>query len=285
MRSTSLVLVALAMVVGACSDSSGPKAYDATELRVRVVSGDGQSGQVESAAGASQVVIPAGVSAQVAPGFEVLDRPLVVQLETETGQRVMGASVPSGMRAAWIIDEPGCGRPFHGDTDFDADGQATNLWIVGTKAGVDCEMYAGRIVGGQVVIDSVFVAGFEPGPAIATGLIGFIGECGGIGALNTDTLNVAGFFFPPVADAYGNSIPWEFQPFPESLVYTLTEDRQTIIAAPGAVGIDSASVLAHGASLGVLYVYVHHPATGERISLRGRLEGHDCSSSALPSPP
>lgn len=164
MRRTSLSLLILALLVGACGDDGGPKVYQPDELRLAVISGDAQTGQVASADDASLSVSAAASLQTVPPGLEVLDRPLVVQLVTESGQRVMGASIPPSMRAAWIVEDQGCGRPFHGDTDFDEDGRAENLWIRGTTAGVECTMYAGRIVGGQVVIDSVFTAEFEPGP-------------------------------------------------------------------------------------------------------------------------
>lgn len=158
-----LPLLVLAAALAACSsESAGPKVYDTSKLRVRIVSGNNQSAPVASSA--NPAVLPPGAVLAQLTGLEILEEPLVVQLvDGGSGAKVQAAEVAPGTQVSWAVDEAGCGRPFSATTPPESDGRAVNYWVKGTKAGFDCPMYAGRIVGGAPVIDSLFVSRFQPG--------------------------------------------------------------------------------------------------------------------------
>lgn len=163
MLSRLSVLALMVAALAACSsDSAGPKVFDSAKLRVRIVSGNNQSAPVASSA--NPVVLPTGAVLAQLTGLEILEEPLVVQLvDGGSGAKVQAAEVAPGTQVSWAVDEAGCGRPFSATTPPESDGRAVNYWVKGTKAGFDCPMYAGRIVGGAPVIDSVFVSRFQPG--------------------------------------------------------------------------------------------------------------------------
>lgn len=163
MLSRISVLIALAMGLGACSDS-GPKIIGLKDARIVKVSGDNQRAQVPSVAPNANLIVPAGLSAQVSSGpGELFDEVLVVRLAEQGKSTLSGASVPSGTMLHWEVRGEGCGRPVGLSTATDDSAHSVNRWRKGTKAG-ECQMNVCRILdGGDVVCDQTFTAVQEPG--------------------------------------------------------------------------------------------------------------------------
>ncbi len=215
MRSTSLILVALAVVVGACSSDSG-KPVDPSRLGVRIVSGDRQVAPVAAASGASQVVLPAGISAQALPD-NLLPEPLVARI-TVDGQPLKSISVPtdplgpslavlpSDLVVTYRVIRPEglhtsdprhCGASFVDAARPKEDGTVTTYWERGTYAG-ECRMEVRLVVDGQPRVDTAFVVEFEPGAVWSAAFHGAIVTEGG-------SVDLAAALYRAV-DRHGNEV-------------------------------------------------------------------------------
>jgi hypothetical protein len=165
MRRTSLWILALSLVVGACSSDSDPIIADIDQMRVVKVSGD-QTSQVPAAA-SHTIYATAGASLAVLDGLGYTPEPLVARVEAVGMQsRGTGPSsvIPPGTLVHWQIPEV-AGRLFGGTTATDDSAHVINRYAPGTRAGTYIA-YAGRMVGSEIEIDAEWELVVEPGAAV-----------------------------------------------------------------------------------------------------------------------
>jgi hypothetical protein len=163
MRSTSAVLIALAMLAGACSDPApDPVIATIDQMRVVAVSGD-QTTQVPDIAPSQTIYATAGAALQAAPGEGWTPEPLVARVEATVASRGTGPSavIPPGTLVHWQIPEV-AGRLFGASTAVDDTAHVINRYAPGTRAGTYIA-YAGRLVGGDIVTDAEWELVVEPG--------------------------------------------------------------------------------------------------------------------------
>lgn len=166
-RRTSLIL-ALALAVGACSDSDdGPRLATIDEVKVVKVSGD-QSAPVLGQGIVTVQAPSGGLSLQTVPAGEYTPEPLVGRVEPTfqaRGTRGTGPSglvVPVGTLVHWDIPEE-AGRLLGTTTATDDSAYVINRWAPGTKAGT-YTVRAQRILGtGEIVTDATWQVVVEPG--------------------------------------------------------------------------------------------------------------------------
>lgn len=164
MRRTSLSLLMLALLVGACGDDDGgPRLATIDELRVVKVAGD-QTTQVPDGVPVATIYATAGAALQATPGEDWTPEPLVARVEATVQSRGTGPSavIPPGTLVHWQIPEV-AGRLFAGTTATDDSAHVINRYAPGTKAGTYIA-YAGRMIGSEIVVDAEWELVVLPGP-------------------------------------------------------------------------------------------------------------------------
>lgn len=179
MRRTSLSLLILALLVGACSSDDKP--VDSSRLSLAIVSGDRQTAPVAAAPTVSGAALIPGLSLQTLPD-NLLPEPLVARIVVD-GEPLKSLSTPSDPLGPSLVTLPSdvvvtyrviqptgvgqrhCGDSFVSSAKPDADGLVTTYWERGTYAG-ECRMEVRLVIDGEPRVDTVFVAEFEPGPVV-----------------------------------------------------------------------------------------------------------------------
>ena len=191
-------VLALALIIAACSDDSDSDVATIDQMRVVKVSGD-QSAQVPppEIAGALRVTATVGEDGWT-------DEPLIARIVTTGGgaqATITGLSadvVPTGTLVHWYLPEE-CGRLFAQTTATDDSAYTVNRWAPGTKA-MTCHAQAGRLVGTQIVMDATWELEVLPGPVAQVQLAEMPWLCIG------DTLDMRDYVAGGL-DAYWNEIP------------------------------------------------------------------------------
>lgn len=196
-RPTLLALALLA--TAACGDGTGPAFTDPDDLRLDIVSGDGQVGSVQDG-GALRIaaVGPAGV----------LPDTLVARIKDKSGGH---ANVPPNTVVNYVVPSAGCGAPWVSATSPDDSAYVETLWERPAGKlpdlawhdgvwGSACTLEARTAVDGVFKTDTMFSAIFTPGNAslVMDSWPGHITGSVPWRLLLPDSL---------IADAYGNTVP------------------------------------------------------------------------------
>lgn len=239
MRSTLAVLLilALAMALSACSDSTGPgrDPVAPSDLRLAIVSGGHQSGPAGGLA-ASPTLNATGLVVNELPAG-LLPEPLVARIVDTSGGAVPLSAIaaqtivvtyrviqPDGYRAG---DRRHCGASFIDSQAPDSDGLVTTYWEAPTIADHECRMEARLVVDGVPRVDTVFTAVMEPGPVRILDAPGRLPHVAWVG----DTIDLSALAY--AHDQYGNpwpqdSIQWTYS----DPLYPVTEERwDTLVAS------------------------------------------------------
>src|SRR5690606_33157680 len=171
MRRYPFLALAIALALVACSEADpiqppeeepAPEPRPATidMMRVVKISGD-QAAQVPPAGVAADLV-----AASTMPAWT--SEPLVARVRIVQPQASSAADsmyVPAGTLVHWRVQD-GCGELFSQTTATDDSAYTYNRWAPGTKAGT-CTVQAGRLVNGNIVIDTTWTMKVLPGPSVA----------------------------------------------------------------------------------------------------------------------
>lgn len=164
-RRTSLSLLILALLVGACGSESGPSVATLDQMRVVKVSGD-QASPVPDAAPSATIYATAGASLQVAPGDAWTVKPLVARVEVQgsgsMGIMSGGPVVPAGTMIHWDLPEV-AGKLRGLTTATDDSAHIVNRWAPGTKAGTYVASAHRILADGTITDDAEWELVVEPG--------------------------------------------------------------------------------------------------------------------------
>lgn len=167
-------LACFALIALAACGSDATDVADPADLRLEIVSGDGQ---VDTVAAQEQSAAVASVQpVAILDGLEIMPEPLKARL-TDAGEpitvgNVSGSLVPSGPSFAalpadvligWHTTPAGCGAPFHATTQPDDSANTTNFWVKPTQAG-ECKFVGTVIVNDTPYVAVEFTGTFAPGP-------------------------------------------------------------------------------------------------------------------------
>jgi len=191
------ILMLAVVGLAACDGGGGDPVARPGDLRLSIIRGASQTGQVKPASpGALQV------------NAELLPDPVVVRISVVGGSASVGvvgtgpqlaAAIPPGAIVNWtVIGEAGCGSPFAAVTAVEGTDSVVNYWRRGTKAGVECKMVAEGVSGGQMFGSDTARAEFTAGAPSRI--------------FDSSTSSIMPFPRPVAADAvtdtYGNSVPF-----------------------------------------------------------------------------
>lgn len=165
MRRTSLSLIlALAVLAGACSSDDGPSVATLDQMRVVKVSGD-QSSPVPSAP-SQAIYATAGASLQLLDADGYTAEPLVAQVVVEGGSMGImsgGPIIPKGTLIHWQIPSA-AGRLLGTPTATDDTAYVINRWAPGTRAGTYTVKGQTLRGDGSIVTEATWDLVVEPGP-------------------------------------------------------------------------------------------------------------------------
>jgi len=222
------VLLLLALAIAACGDdpggpkTRGPQPATIDMMRVVKISGD-QTAQVPPPAGVSADL----VAASTMPAWTsepLVARVKIVQPQASSAAEGDSLFVPPGTLVHWRV-QPGCGELFATTTATDDSAYTYNRWAPGTKAGT-CTVQAGRLVNGNIVIDTTWTMQVLPGPSVA-----LVADHESISMQLGDTVALSWHY----TDAYGNRTgpcphPVSLRSYNESVVQTIAYGDPRIVA-------------------------------------------------------
>lgn len=205
-----LALFALVLTFAAC-DSTGVDFTDPDDLRLEIVSGDGQVAPVQTTDGAS--IVGAFLVAQVGAPAGVLPDTLVARITDASGGH---ANVPPNTVVNYVVPTDGCGESWINAASPDDSAYVATLWERpagklpalewhGDVWGALCTLETRTVVDGVFRTDTTFQAVFTPGPIdrLRTGSLSVLPDS----AFPGDSLDL----YPAIAtyeavDEYGNLI-------------------------------------------------------------------------------
>lgn len=202
-----LTLLALVLTFAACDSETGPEFTDPDDLRLEIVSGDGQVAPVQTTDGAS--IVEASLVAQVGAPSGVLPDTLVARIRDKSGGH---ANVPPNTVVNYVVPTDGCGEPWINAASPDDSAYVATLWERpagqlpdlqwhGDVWGALCTLETRTVVDGVFKTDTTFQAIFTTGPLtnMTTGSVPI--ELG-------DTVDLR-FHISEGRDVYRNVIPVE----------------------------------------------------------------------------
>lgn len=194
-------LIAVMSFVSGCSSSTAPTTKTAGAPKLNIIGGDQQSDTVVRQ-------LPAPLAVQVVSTVSGLR--MNITGANVTAPRYTGTPIPN-LIVNFQVQEDGCGKPFAGSQITDTNGNAKELWILGTKAG-SCTMKAvavDRTTGAPLTFDTFSAQ------ALPDTVVDFKWTTGLLHVKAGDTVNVAALI-TRVTDGYGNvystlpAISWSF---------------------------------------------------------------------------